>query len=793
MNVKKLVSGFFVALLAAALFVGAGAAADGTAADGIPTVFVYEYNSAYDGTWYNEDTGESITFAGHYLTGNNIKEGTYKNSTADNAASIYVRYPDARIEATVNGVSVIDGTVPDNAKITFTLSGLTEKYKQVYNTTKGNFRLSFINPDGVRTFHLGDAGTVIGENQVEFQLTSAVDAGEWQVQAYFAPATGNAEGQLVSTTPDQYKYGKTLYKFTVTDTDNEISISTDSVILGNSFTVTVEGYPGNWVRIYCEDEDASIKAVAGQPNVIGIDKESCKLDETDTLEVDEHGIYVKIADNGKKTVALKAEKEDGKFTIKSKFYVSGVDLDGTSYKVLENNKDNLESSSAKTAKITVIEGAISISAEQDFYYLGNDVDLFGTNTETDDVYLYIKGSNVDFQELKDGNDIYKINVNSDNSWDEEIDGVVFDNFDAGTYTIYAVAVNLQNEKTANTEEYGDDDLEDIISDFTYATASLVLKQPFLNAELSAPVVAQASDLTISGNAEAADKIMFYVFGNNKFTSGTITVEDDGTFEEDIDIDEDEYATGQYFVVLQHPMYDGVFNIGPIEDDTVSEKVGNKDSYNIVLNTKGSYEVVDLDNESSKILFNTLNRQSANAAEALCQALDTQNIDDVYVKAAFIVATPTASMNPVSDVAKGSKLVVSGTSNMAEGEVVTVEMLSTAFAAIPKESVNSASFMSLVTKVQEDGTWEVTFDTTGLNVDEYTLSATVGDIKTSAVIVKVTEGAPVTPPADDKPDTPVDPVTPPTEDPKEEPETPGFGALAALAGLGAVAVLLLRRE
>ena len=785
MNVKKLVSGFFVALLAAALFVGAGAAA------GIPTVFVYEYNPAYDGTWYNEDTGESITFAGHYLTGNNIKEGTYKNKTSDDAASIYVRYPDARIEATVNGVSVIDGTVPDNAKITFTLSGLTEKYKQVFNTTEGNFRLSFINPDGVRTFHLGDAGTVIGESQVEFQLTSAVDAGEWQVQAYFAPATGEAKkGELVSTTPDQYKYGKTLYKFTVTDTDNEISISTDSVILGNSFTVTVEGYPGNWVRIYCEDEDASIKAVAGQPNVFGINEKTGKLDKADTLEVDEHGIYVKIADNGKKTVALKAEKEDGKFTIKSKFYVSSVAIDETPYNVLEKTKDNLESSSAKTAKITVIEGDMTVGVEKDFYYLGNDVDIFGTNTESDDVYLYIKGSNVDFQRLS--TDI-TINVDSDNTWDEEIDGYFFNNFDAGTYTIYAVAVDLQNEKDANTEEYGDDDLEDIISDFTYATASLVLKQPFLNAELSATVVAQDSDLTISGNAEAADKIMFYVFGNNKFTHGTITVEDDGTFEDEIDIDEDEYATGQYFVVLQHPMYDGVFNIGPIEDKTVSEKVGNKNAYNIVLNTKGSYADVNLENESSKILFNTLNRQSANAAEALCQALDTQNIDDVYVKAAFIVATPTASMNPVSDVAKGSKLVVSGTSNMAEGEVVTVEMLSTAFAAIPKESVNSASFMSLVTKVQEDGTWEVTFDTTGLNVDEYTLSATVGDIKTSAVIVKVTEGAPVTPPADDKPDTPVDPVTPPTEDPKEEPETPGFGALAALAGLGAVAVLLLRRE
>ena len=779
MNVKKLVSGFFVALLAAALFVGAGAA--------VPTVFVYE-NAGLDGTWYNEDTNEAITFAGGYLTGDNIKEGTYRNSPKDEEArSIYVRYPDARIEATVNGVSVIGGTVPDDAEITFTLNNLTAGYslsKEGY----GDFCLSFINPDGVPTFYLnGLKPSDINEDDktVTFNLEGAdVDAGEWQVQAYFN-ATG-AGGQLVTTTPDKYKYGQTLYKFTVTDTDNEITINTDSVILGNSFTVTVEGYPGTWAKIWCDDADASIFAVAGQPNVYGIKDGMLNIESTD-LEVSENGIYVKIADNGKKTVALKALKEDGKFTIKSEYYVSSVDQNYLETKKPDN--DDKESTKAKTAKITVIEGAISISAEQDFYYLGNDVDLFGTNTETDDVYLYIKGSNVDFQPLKDGNDIYKINVNSDNSWDEEIDGVVFNNFDAGTYTIYAVAVQLEDYE--DKEEYDGDDLEDILSDFTYATVSLALKQPFLNAALSTTVVAQDSDLTITGNAEAADTLRFYVFGNNKFAEGTITVEDDGTFEEDIDIDEDDYATGQYFLVLQHPMYDGEFNIGPLADAN-SDKVGNKDSYNIVLNTKGSY-ADDATDAKIDILFNTLNRQSANAAEALCQALDTQNIDDVYVKATFVVATPTASMNPVSDVTKGSKLVVSGTSNMAPGEIVTVEMLSTAFAAIPKESVNSASFMSLVTKVQDDGTWEVTFDTTGLNVDEYTLSATIGDIKTSAVIVKVTEGAPVTPPADDKPDTPVTPEQPEQPEQPTEPETPGFGALAALAGLGAVAVLLLRRE
>ena len=384
---------------------------------------------------------------------------------------------------------------------------------------------------------------------------------------------------------------------------------------------------------------------------------------------------------------------------------------------------------------------------------------------------------MDLTQIKVGADVVTADVKADKTWEKEFDAVIFQDFDAGTYTVYAVSTevtgNLANVKW---------------SEYTYATVSLPLKQPFLTAQLSATTVAQDSDLIITGTAESADKLLLYIFGNNYFTYDNISVEDDGTYEKKLTIDGNTMATGQYFAVIQHPMYNEQFNIAPLEKIVV-DQVGQKRSFDIVINTTAN--VLDLQSYAeSAVLFNTMKRQSSNAAEALCQALDTQNIDDVYVKASFIVAQPTATINPVSDVAKGAKLVVSGTSNMAPGTVVTVEMLSTAFAAIPKESVNSASFITLTTKVQEDGTWEVEFDTTGLNVDEYTIGATVDSIKTPTVVVKVLESAPVTP---EQPDTPVTPEQPEQPEQPTEPETPGFGALAALAGLGAVAVLLLRRE
>ena len=117
------------------------------------------------------------------------------------------------------------------------------------------------------------------------------------------------------------------------------------------------------------------------------------------------------------------------------------------------------------------------------------------------------------------------------------------------------------------------------------------------------------------------------------------------------------------------------------------------------------------------------------------------------------------------------------------------MLSTAFAAVPKETVGSAAFILVTTEVAEDGSWEVTLDTSDLNVDEYSLSVAIDSVTKKNVNINVVEAGdePVNPEQPEEPEQPEQPEEP------VAPATPGFGALAALAGLGAVAVLLLRRE
>jgi len=231
------------------------------------------------------------------------------------------------------------------------------------------------------------------------------------------------------------------------------------------------------------------------------------------------------------------------------------------------------------------------------------------------------------------------------------------------------------------------------------------------------------------------------------------------------------------------MYDGNYNVkdtsagqtGMIYRNAAREPTGNI--------TAGDYLVVDVPT-----------RQSANAAEALCQALDIQEIDDIYVKLTFIVAQPSLTMNTVSDVTKGSALKVSGTTNLKAGTLVTVDVLSTAFTAVEKTSVNSASFITLTTKVVAgaDGVnkWEVTFDTTGLNVDTYTIQAVISDPSlSSTTTIKVLEAV-VTPTATATSTATSTATATATATPTK---TPGFGAFLALAGLGAVAVLVLRRN
>jgi len=733
MNAKKIMGAVLVALLAAALFVGAGAAApinDGDA------VFVYQKVDAPTtsnpgvnpaGVWTNKATGDTLTFTAigsnqFAILGENIVEGVYEKGSDE----ITVLYPTADIVGSAGTIPYTYNFINAVLYAGSTINSVTAA-GPVANLVPS--KLVVTGPDGVpQPIGLTTAG---GLNSGDLDYIKG-EPGTYKVQAaYTVGSDFQYDNNLI--------LGKDVFTITVKeDGDVELSATADTIIKGEAVAVTITAEPGSTVILVANGFSFPSQIV--------------------TPTAQNNGeISLTMNGEGKLTVYLTAESIGSK-TILAKGTDASLDVE-------------------------VILGEITIKSDKETYFVGENIVLSGTATGAPSLYFYIEGTNVKLALIG------SVGVDGDKTWEKKItykmlkDAVKdqeLNKLDAGSYTIYAASANTT--QVAGEAVFGDEAKEIVEDDNEiYSTIVVNLKQPFLTAELKAPVVAQGSDLVVTGTAESADEVRYYIFGTNFFESNKTTVKQkDSSFKIEMKIKKEKMAAGQYFLVVQHPMYDEMFNIAPNKTQKTF----------IILNSTGNAETTAPAADGSNILFKVNERQTSNAAEALCQAIDTENIDDIYVKASFIVAAPSLTMNPVaSEIAQGEKITVSGTTNLAPGSTVTVEMLSTAFAAVPKASVNSASFIALTTKVADDGTWEVTFDTTGLNVDEYTLTATAGEFVNTAK-VKVVEAAPEQP---DTPDTPDVPDTPDTPDTPDVPETPGFGALAALAGLGAVAVLLLRRE
>ncbi|HJJ72782.1 MAG TPA: PGF-CTERM sorting domain-containing protein [Methanocorpusculum sp.] len=701
MNAKKIMGAVLVALLAAALFVGAGAAVT-TKADG-DIVFVNQMVSKtiYGGNWvgpngaYTPADVPAASATKVYFG----EAGTYTAKVNDQTITLTVKAPELVIAGVVdgkytfipgdfyqgNGEGVIYIQNPASNAVTYTL---------YYNGEKQN-------------------------NNAQITVPNDATTGEKTIQAEF-----NAGAFVAGTTPEQLITAPVTFSVVDGDTAVAISAAATSVLKSDNIKLTVTGQPGIAYNVTFDYGAFTVAKQIGFNTFANINGTVVGADQ-------KTGIQFTMPAGGKATFNIKAVEavagDSEKITVQA--------VGGT-----------------KKASVTIEfkKGTISAKADAASYYVGDIVTITGTRTTGQISNLTIKGTNFVNETLMDHNTVFAWE-NSGKNFEFTLDtSKILDNgkkLDVGTYTL---TLNASGTK---------------------ATVPLVLKQPFISIVEAPEVIVQDTEAEFIINAEAAAEIAYYIFGTNYFAYGkTENHPEDDEGEEILTqfvVGLNETQTkgmdaGQYFAVFQHPMYDKELNI---------EAVGTA----IMLG-----EVT---------LFNVDVRQTANAAQALCDALDTQNIDDVYVKYSFFVVGEDESFT-ISDipteVAKGDKIVISGVDTANAGKTVQVEMISTVFAAVQKETVGSAAFIVVTTEVAKDGSWEITLDTSDLNVDEYSLSIAINSVEKKNVNVNVVEGAdePVNPEQPEQPEQPEEPVAP---------ATPGFGALAALAGLGAVAVLLLRRE
>jgi len=679
------------------------------------------------------------------------------------AAAILVADPAIDLQLRRGTTNVNDGTVIHGDLLNFRITSNLDAFATRGSPSAAPARIRITDPSGnVYT-------SLVGADGVLYDLSAA--GGNTYINTNpFAVAGGTVVWDTAPYSRGTYNYrvdcnanamndnydvtGKTVsrtYSVTIADDDLVITSNKDTVIRNTDFAITIDARPSTnyvlWVK-------GTSSLASGEVPAIRVGQQGVSLGDAaagayawgagqtvagDTPSANQYAM-VTTSSSGKRTVGFSTDRStrDQSFTIRVQEYitlVAGPDYD--------------------EVRIRVEKGSVTITASGDqSYYIGEEVTFSGLNTDSETVYLFMTGPNLanngaqlpdPMQSVTDGNAATFVSrtVHSDDTWEYKWD-TSGAQLDAGTYTIYAAADPRDRNNLAGV---------------TYATVSVVIRKAFVSATVSQAAVAKGDSIFIRGNAEGRPSpgVAIWVLGRNYYARDTQTVEDDATFEYELNgAATQNMASGQYFVVVQHPMDNNRF-------DVVETTVGGT-TFATMLG------VVPVVGQSSPYYFPVVGPsrlQGSDAAEGLIQLINNPNVDDTYIKLTFLVEEPWIRIDSIADKYVGSTFTITGTTNLGVGEELLVEVLSSSFRPTDKTQIGNFSGASGTVKVVKGdagyNTWSFEIDATGFTPDEYIV--TVESIEAAAsttTTFNIIDGVPVTPP----------PVTPPPVTPPPIP-TSGF--------------------
>jgi S-layer glycoprotein len=601
----------------------------------------------------------------------------------------------------------------------------------------------------------------------------------------------------------------TLVSDTVSITANK-----DSVVRTKPFSVTVVGKPSEYYNVWikstsnmniAEYDNGAPIVTAFQDNVVeGSAITDAYLYQNGggrNVTQDSYGdgtnfayARIKLSTSGTRTVEFSttSNTKAQKYTIRVERNAYGLGYGNTTadYQNGVFKGDEVD--------VKVEKGAVTVVAAGDqSYYLGEEIKLSGTNTESTNTYLFIIGPNlpanggvltapktavkpeVDLPaDLGIWNSVIA-DVLADNTWSYKW-GTSNVDLDAGTYTIYAVS-----------KPY--DKTPELLSKAAYGTVSIIIKKPFVSATASQSTVAQGDKIFITGTAEGQpSSVAIWILGKNFAVKQTETVNSDGTFKYEVKQDTTKSMySGQYFVVVQHPMMNGVYDIDWAGG--TAEYV-----YDYGINAAAGGAPLSLFK-----IYGPGSLQGSDAAEALVQGINQPYIDDTYTKLQFLIEQPVITIVPIGDKHVGDKFTITAATNLAVDDEILVQVYSSSFKPTQKSQSGEFSGATGTVKVQKGDTGmnKITFDvdSSTFKPDEYIVTEdAVIQEATGTALFNVLEGAAPTPEptkvvvvvvpttATTVPTPPPTPVPTPTK-------SPGYGALIALIGLGAVAFIVVRRH
>jgi trimeric autotransporter adhesin len=236
---------------------------------------------------------------------------------------------------------------------------------------------------------------------------------------------------------------------------------------------------------------------------------------------------------------------------------------------------------------------------------------------------------------------------------------------------------------------------------------------------SSSAIANGDPVFIRGIATGHPQngLQVWIIGYNYLKIDTVQVNADNTYSYELkSSDTQNLASGQYLVIVQHPMMNGQFDIvyDPGTGGVINRQLG------------GGTIIFQLTGPGSL--------QSPDAGNALLRAINSQNVDDSFTTVSFFVSSPATFIHPIGTKYVGDTFTITGSTNLAVGNTLMVEITSSSFK--PTQKVQSGEFSGV------SGTVQVMPGTTGYNrwsfdVDSSTFRPDEYLVKVSGMTVDIT--------------------------------------------------------
>jgi len=531
-----------------------------------------------------------------------------------------------------------------------------------------------------------------------------VDISQLEAGAYTARAVWESPQDFAD-----YAEDSNTVNFTVILDGISIESDMESLMKENSFIVTISGSPGSDYYLYVEDADVAAERYPfirpAQPSVTitGAAFAGAADPDADALANSERagagGVYAPS------TAAVVTTDAEGARSVEF-----GTDTTTVPVTYFITVVDPADVSRIDQTRVTVRGGKVTITAEgSGTYYMGESIRLSGTNTDSEYVYLFLTGPNLcnyggvaldNLSAWASDGTYLRCPVEADDTWEYRWDtallvrgnGMVLDE---GTYTVYACSNSIDGQNN-NIDKYH-------LSGVRYQTFSVQLKPPTLSLDRIEAVVAKGDPLTISGTTTGApDQVKLWVFGENYRLFGVnVTVGYDGTFAYTFGRNETPYLhSGRYYVVVQHPMCEHVFDVFPLAPGSTTDfRIANT----------WSSDVVDLGPLAP-----------SEAADTLADRILSPFCDDICYRTSTDIEEPWIAIEPVANHTVGETFTVDGSTNLAVGDRLFFEVVRASFDPTDPgdEPGYGASGNTTVRAGTGTNEWSFEVDTAKFNAEPY---------------------------------------------------------------------------